>query len=453
MGHKSQSSEILVRGGSTWLRSRRCWVYVFCLYLGFSFIEPSERCWAQVSQASYAFTGGAAPFHQISFLRNFPGTGLRAGPVILHPFLGGAVIYSDNIFRIDKRRRSDFIYNISPGLQAILPFGGRHQLMADYRASQQYFQRFSENNALSQEVMGQLNLDFPVGLKVKLKGGHIEGFDQRGSEFDLQQRDLTTWNTDSFVGQVEKLGSQIGFRFRFFFTKWNYENNNQAPIRDLRSTGADATFFVPVSPKIAPLLSFEINDNDFEENNQLDSFSYTISTGVRLAATSRLSGEFRAGYQVLNFDHAPITQPAGSRFSDGGQGNDIFFMQGNLNWNPTSRFKMNLGAFRGNRQSGVFSSSVITQTGVSLLATQQMGKRAALRGGMRFVNNKFNDQSNSGLRSDRRDNQITSRLGLDYRTVKWLGFRLEYIFQRRFSNVNQFDFYANSIMVSLQGAL
>ncbi|WP_447971918.1 outer membrane beta-barrel protein [Nitrospira sp. M1] len=413
----------------------------------------TEIGWAQVSPASYTFSGGATPFRQVSFLSIFPGTGLNAGPLRLHPSLGVATIYSDNIFRTDTRRRDDVIHTISPGLQVILPLGTRYQFVADYRATQHYYYRFSENNVLSQEVMGQLNLDFPIGLEVDLKGGHIEGFDQRGSEFDLQQRELTTWNTNSLVGQIQHIGPQMGFRMKFFSTNWNFENNGQAPIRNLQHTGADATLIFPVFQKTAALLSVEVNDYDFNTNNQLDSFSYTISTGVELAPTSRISGEFRVGYQVLNFDRAPRIQPANSPLSEGDSGRENIFLRGDLNWNPTSRLHVNVSTFRGILQSGVFRSSAILQTGVSLRATQKIGDRISLRSGMLFVDNTFDNQATALGSSDRQDKQITGRLGLDYRTVKWLGLRFEYIFRKRSSNIRQFDYYANTFMLSLQGVL
>jgi len=428
------------------------WVVIYsiacCFWLGIP-----EKGWAQISPASYTFTGGVAPFRQISFLPILPGTGINAGPLRFHPSIGTSIIYSDNIFRTATRRRNDFIHTISPGLQAILPFGGRHRLVADYRASQHYYHRFSENNVLSQEVMGQLNLDFPIGLKVDLKGGHVEGYDQRGAEFDLQLRDLTLWNTDSFVGQVQYLGPRVGFSLKVFSTNWNYENNNQAPIRDRQHTGADITFFIPISSSTSALFGFEVDDYNFSENNQLDNFSYTINTGIRLASTNRVSGEFRVGYQVLNFDHSQIIQPAGSMLSNGGEGRENIYIQGNLNWRPTSRFNVSLNTFRGFIQSGVFTSSTITQTGVSLLATQKIRDRLSLRSGMIFIDNKYNNQSSNLTLTGRQDNLIRGNLGFDYRTIQWLGLRVEYIFQKRFSNVNQFDFYANSFMVSLQGVL
>jgi len=102
------------------------------------------------------------------------------------------------------------VSTIAPGIQAYVPFFGRHFALIDYRAAQRFNYRFTENNALNQEALARVSLSFPVGLKFDLQGGHTEGFDARGSEEDLQLRDLTTWHTNFILGQADYLGSRTG---------------------------------------------------------------------------------------------------------------------------------------------------------------------------------------------------------------------------------------------------
>lgn len=417
-------------------------------------ISLPSKGWTQAlsNMASFYFTGKDNPLPRRPFFREWlPGDGLRAGPIQIHPTLGIAEVYTDNVFRRNTGRKSDFVTTIAPGIQAYVPLGGRHSFLIDYRAAQILYHKFSENNVLAQHGVGHLKLNFPSGLKINLQGGHREGFVSRGSDLDTQQDDITRWNTDAFIGQAEFLGSNMGVRLRFDYTALHFINNNQAAPRDRDSVRTHLTFFVPASRIVSGLLDFSIANRTYDENRQLDNFSYGVSTGFRLRASEILSGEFRIGYRILNFDRAPVVDPAELMelsqrgLSRGGKQQQRLFMRGDILWRPSSQFSMRLRPFRGIRQSAVSNTSTFVQTGVAILARQEFTDRYGVRGRILFTNNKFSE--------GRRDNRFRWRGGLEYRTVKWLGFRFEYIFERRLSNQKVFDFYSNTFMVTVQGLL
>jgi hypothetical protein len=120
-------------------------------------------------------------------------------------------------------------------------------------------------------------------------------------------------------------------------------------------------------------------------------------------------------------------------------------MRGNLNWRPTSRFNLSVQPFRNIRQSAVFDTTTFVDTGVWIFAKQKLGDRMAVRGRVSYRNANFE--------GSREDNVIRTSLGLDYRIVKWLGFRFDYIFSKRFSNESRFENYSNTILISVQALL
>ncbi len=413
--------------------------------------------WAQSfsDTGSFSYTGSHNPVNPTliypRFRQDLPGKGLKAGPVRLHPFLGLAEVYTDNVFRTKKRRRGDFLTTIAPGLQASLPIGERHKLLFDYRAAQFLYGKFSENNALAQNGVGLLRLDFPGGLKVDFQAEHVEGFDPRGSELDIQQQDITKWRSDLIKVQAEMLGPQIGLRIGINYARLHYRNNNQAAPRDQSFGTIDMTVIVPASKSVSALLGVQVSDVSYDENTQLDSFSYGIFTGFRLEAKSQLTGEFNLGYSVLNFDRSPASDPAQvidlmqRNLSIGGKQQELLFMRGDLRWRPTSQLDFRLIPFRFIQQSAVFNTSTFTQTGIGITARKVFRKGLSSRGSFLY--------SNSDFSGSRNDDRFRWRIELDYRTVKWLGFKLAYSFERRASSQNQFDFYSNTIMFSVQGLL
>jgi hypothetical protein len=152
-----------------------------------------------------------------------------------------------------------------------------------------------------------------------------------------------------------------------------------------------------------------------------------------------------AGITILNFDNAPVEQPPGSDLSTGGDEQKAFFMSGSLRWRPTSRLSIQIRPFSSIRQSAVFETSTFRQTGFRLSARQTFNKRVFAQGRFSYINDNFE--------AGRTDNRLRWRMGLGYRTVKWLGFRLDYIFSKRFSTESEFEFYSNTIMFTVQGLL
>lgn len=450
--HFPEKNVILPMGGINLFQIRRNYWKPFFLLLLLLSINFPPNSWSQsLRDPTFLFTGTVSPYYLPVNVFREPldeGRGLKVGPVTLHPFLGVAQTFSDNAFATKKNRKSDTVTTIAPGIQAYFPFLDRHYVLFDYRAAQRLNYRFSGNDALNQEVLSRVSLSFLVGLNMDLQGGHTEGFDARGSEEDLKLQDLTTWHTNFFYGQAEYLGSKTGAQVRFRTIKYDYENNGQGVVRDVLRNSLNLTGYIRATQKTYALLGFGISNTTFDDNKQLDSFAYTVNTGFRIPASELITGQLTIGLTVLNFDRAPLsTPPADTRLSAGGDGSKRLFVNGNFTWTPTSRLSVNIRPFRRIGQSAVFSSSTNTQTGGFVSARQQLPNRMALNGMVFYTYNEF-----SGPIS-RFDNLYQARIGVEYRTARWLGFQFQYFFQGRKSTSSDFGYYANGVMLSIQGVL
>jgi hypothetical protein len=249
----------------------------------------------------------------------------------------------------------------------------------------------------------------------------------------------------SVLGQVEYSGQAAGIRLRSSYQDRHFKNNDQAPRRDRKSARADLTLSAKVTPSTSALLGVQIANNTYDTNKQLDSFSYGVFSGFRLAPSRQLSGEFNIGFTILNFDRAPVEQPPDSDLSEGGKQQRFLSMRGNLFWNPTSRLSISASPFRQIRQAGFVGTNTFIQTGINISGRQTLTDRIALRGLFSWSNNDFD--------SGRNDNFFRWRMGLEYRTVKWLGFRLDYLFEKRNSNIDTANFYSNSAILSIEAFL
>ena len=420
-------------------------VYLLCCEFGL----PAKVV-AQVfsDTGSFYFSGNHNPLRRPIFREWISGDGLKVGPIRAHPFLGIAEVFTDNVFRTKKNRHSDFLTTIAPGFQALLPFSTRHSLLIDYRAAQYLYARFPENNVFAQNAVGQLKLNFFNNLNFDLQGGHVDGFDSRGSAVDIQEQDITKWRTNSFLGQAEFFGPKAGIRVRLSYIDWHFKNNGQSTPRDRSNIDTGVSFFIPANQSVSGQIGFNVSNQTYDENKQLDNFSYGVFGGFRIRPSRLLSGEFTMGYTILNFDRAPVGDPVEvmelqqKGLSLGGDQQKALTMRGNLLWRPTTTLIVRLRSFRQILQSAVFNTATFTQTGVGIGASKRLTERLGVNANFFYANNNFE--------GPRRDNALRWRIGLQYKTVEWLGFRVDYSFGRRFSNVSQFDFYSNSIMGTIQ---
>ena len=240
----------------------------------------------------------------------------------------------------------------------------------------------------------------------------------------------------------------MGVEFTGGAIDWNFENNNQSLTRDRLIAGEDLVLFHAIGTRTFALLSLGVDRIKYDQNTQLDSVDYQIGIGLRKEGPGQIEGEIQIGYEFLNFDHAPVVQPAGSALSSGGKGNAIFFVLGNLRWKPTSRFTLDVSPFRRIKQGALFNASTYVRTGVNVQAKKKIGVSTSIFGKFSISDNDFTDDP-----QNRRDLRLGSVLGLEYRTLHWLSMRIDYRYQKRHSNFSRFDYYANTFMVSIQGIL
>ncbi|HMS86438.1 MAG TPA: hypothetical protein PKD12_22630, partial [Nitrospira sp.] len=68
-------------------------------------------------------------------------------------------MYTDNVFRTNGNKTSDFLTTLSPGIQARLPFGGFHSFLIDYRTNLQYYSRSTSNDVQDQTAVGAVKFN------------------------------------------------------------------------------------------------------------------------------------------------------------------------------------------------------------------------------------------------------------------------------------------------------
>ena len=395
---------------------------------------------------------GYYPLYPGGLTHAIPDDGLLVGPLRLHPFMGVAQMYTDNVFRTNTNTKGDFVTTLGPGIQAQLPFGGFHSFLIDYRTNIQYYSRTPSNDVQDQTGSGEFKFDFPGGLKLDLQGEHKLGHDPRGSAVDNQNLDVNKWTADSFSGQAEYDGARSGVILNVQSTRWSFLNNNQGSFRDVLINNVGVTFFRNVTGKTSLLANVGVVQSIYDQNKNLDNARYQVSGGATWNPSELLSGKIQVGYQHLNYTHAQVNQPPPvlSQFTRDKDSFQNFFFMGNLNWKPTSLLTISLQPYRTIQQTVVSGNLFYTVTGVNLAASHTLTDSTTLTLNLGLEQDQFQSASGTSSGGDRTDFLKNVAAGVQYRAVKWLGLGFQYIFEDRSSTQDQFNYQANTFMVSAQ---
>lgn len=396
---------------------------------------------------------GIYPIYPSNYIPLVEGEGLSAGPFKLHPFMGIAEMYTDNVFRT-RAKQSDFLTTVAPGLQAQLPVGSRHLFVADYRTNIQFFHRNPSNNVQDQTASGLMRFNLASGLKLDFQGEQKLGHDPRGSALDQQSLELNKWTATSFTGRAEYEGGILGTRLSMQTMHWHYLNNSQALIRDRTSNYIGLTFSGKAQPNTSALVDVSVRQEDYDDNKNLNSTTYTISGGAKWEASGNTSGEFLVGYQFLKFTQAQTNQPGPvlSLFRRDQDSYSSLYVMGRLAWAPVNGLLLTLQPYRTVQQTVIAGTSFFTATGVNLSAAYPLGLRMTATANLGYENDRFSTPAGASSGTPvRSDDLKNAAIGLNYRAVQWLGIGLQYVFEDRRSKVDSFTYQANTAMLSVQG--
>jgi Putative beta-barrel porin 2 len=212
------------------------------------------------------------------------------------------------------------------------------------------------------------------------------------------------------------------------------------------------TFFGDVTGKTSVLTTVSALQQIYDQNKNLDSVLYQISGGPTWNPSELISAQILVGFQYLQYTLAQVNQPPPflSQYTRSKDSFQNFFFMGNLNWRPTSLLTITLQPYRTIQQTVVLGNLFFTVTGVNLGASHTLTDDTTLTLNLGLEEDQFESASGSTTGGDRTDHLKNVAVGVKYRAVKWVGLGFQYIFEDRSSTQDQFEYQANTFMVSAQ---
>lgn len=383
---------------------------------------------------------------------------IKLGPLALHPSFGMAETYTDNEFRTSQPfgpREHDYITTYEPGVQAQLPFLGRHLLVFNYLADLERHDRFHQDNTEDQDMTSLLLLDFPGGLTVKGLAQWKDGHDPRGSAVSTAGfgSEPNKWWTSTYGGEAQ-LASQAFARLRLKSTRWEFIGVNAGArdgsgIGDINTRNRLENYSAlalggRVAPKTYLFVEGSAAQAIYEINKPLDSSTYTAVVGGKWEVTGKTQGELKVGWLEKTFTQA----------SSLGSGNfNGYTVNGNILWRPQEQTQVALALYRQPNETVIPGTGYFVTTGGALSVTHELTYKWRATAFLGYNHDRYSNAVFSvldGKTETRRDNYPTAGVGLWYQIQPWLGMRATYTYNERLSNLDSVQYNANTAMISIQ---
>jgi Putative beta-barrel porin 2 len=373
-------------------------------------------------------------------LTNSPAMALDLGEWVpglkLSPFFSERVEYNSNVFQTPNNAQDDVIFKTIPGFVIDYTYGP-HSLSAGYRAEILNYVTLTNQNTVNNIMAFQLRLDFPRWL-LTLNDDFTQTNDPPNSELTGPIKSTTNVLTPAAEFRVT---TRFSTGVRYSWTHVRFDDPSIGDLIDRDEHAVAGSVYWKFVPKADVGLTYRYDQTNFTESTDRDYHSHEVRLGLRGDLTAKLSSTLYVGYLWRIAEHSDEVGWNGITFG------------GDLTYRPTERTTITLTTERRPQESTFLTDPFYITTNATLLAQHQLLPKLSIGGRIGGGTNDYTTKQTVGSVTDwRRDWFLSAGAQVEYTIQPWLRVGLEYLFTRRDSNFNTFDFVENQVIgrVTLQ---
>jgi Putative beta-barrel porin 2 len=368
-----------------------------------------------------------------SVLTDSPAMALDLGEWVpglkLSPFLSERVEYNSNVFQTPNHAQDDVIFKTIPGFVVDYTFG-KHSVSAGYRAEILNYVSLTDQDTVHHIMAFQLRLDFPRWL-LTLNDEFTRTSDPPNSE--LTGPILSTTNVLTPAAEF-RVTPRFSTGVSYSWTHVRFDDPSIGDLIDRDEHAVAGSVYWKFVPKGDIGLTYRYDQTNFTEATDRDYHSHEGRLGLRGDLTAKLSSTLYVGYLWRIAEHSDQVGWNGATFG------------GDLTYRPTERTTITLKAERKPQESTFLTDPFYVTTDATLLAQYQLLPKLSIGGSIGGGINDYATKQTVGSMTDwRRDSFLSVGAQADYTIQPWLRVGLEYLFTRRDSNFNTFDFFEHLV--------
>ena len=356
--------------------------------------------------------------------------GIRAGSWMYNPSLTVGSFYDSNVFASNTTPRSDVAAVIEPTLRAH-SLWGRHGVDVKLNAQSTVYNQNSSLNQTNASLKGNgwLDITRDTVLLTNFQVAHLnEGVGTltapanaiSPTPYDLLSGDVTLRK------EFNRLTASVGLRtdsYEFGSTRAQDGSVINQDARDGQIYSLHSRIDYAISSTLGWFGGVEGNQRDLRgtPGHTLDSQGYRALSGVTVALSNLVTGEFGAGYVQQRFDDPTIGTIDGPSY------------RARLTWRPTRLLDVHFNAEQLVTQTSDTSATGVLANAVQLGLDYELRRNVivSLAGG--YENDRFFGQL-------RKDNVVTSDTRVKYLVNRFAAVSTYYRYTKRESDVPVFSY-------------
>ncbi len=352
----------------------------------------------------------------------------RLGSFEINPLLSLKEEYTDNVFNTNTDEKSDFSTTITPGLKVLFPRRKKnYKLDLLFQADLERYHRYSSEDADNHKVTADFEIKFPAGLEIALSEKFIRNHDPRGVNL---YEELDFYRNNIFNASIGyNLAERFKIRLEYTNNLIDYEADRNS-FRDRTDNTIAFYLYYKFLPKTSAFLEYEHVNVDFDGSNDFDSKEEHFFGGITWEVTGKTKGTVKAGYGTKDFKGN----------IDGFKG---YIAEVNIDHNFTPRHSIKITALRRTNETNVFRSDFFVTTGLAIDYFQRLTGKITVTASASYGRDSFKGELS------RKDDTWTGGLGVSYDIRKWLITEVRYIYTKRNSTYNDFDYKNNRFFVRI----
>jgi len=373
--------------------------------------------------------------------------------------------YSDNIYYTDDNEESDSITLIRPGIWFSIP-GSKKKTrsisttkdtpggISISRYDQPSFRPFnayfsyepefelyadnSDQNTTSHELEGALQYNLKGGLSLEVLDQYVDTYDSYSTNLsDVKEQDKYQTNLVN-ITLGYRISEKLNVKLDYSNFLVDYDEAENREFNRTDNTGTGYIFF-QVRPKAAVFTGYEVTEVDYDRDENSDSTENRFYGGFQWDITDKSRGRIKAGYGVTDFDDSTIDDAK----------DYIYEIQVDHHFTPKT--SVSLFAYRKQEEAdySVYDYVLSHRAGATYL--QRVTRKISLSMRISYANESY--ESESGLiwgSEDREDDVYYLSPSIRYHFRDWLSMSLEYMYEKRDSNIPLDDFETNSVVLGVR---
>lgn len=383
----------------------------------------------------------------------------------LHPFLSVAGYYTDNIFNERVNKKGDFITIVSPGIWTSVPqvrqllleletsnlsagglvmnrfkpvFLRRYQSFFYYRQDIERLSKYSSSNTVSHLAEGLFQYNFRGGLSFDISYQYLDSHDKRGTGESPRLEKFKTNFLNAMLNY--ELGRRLTLRADWKHFLVDYDETT-TDFRKRADDSISGYIFYRLRPKTHIFLQYEQTAIAYDRDFISDSAEQNMWGGLQWDVTAKSKGILKAGYGAKDF-----TRPETPDYKD-------MLAELQIKHKPTSRISLNLRGMRKMRETNILQADFIFTHSAEVELLYRLSGKLSAASEVSYTRDRYGGTLTSGdARGTRKDTLLKASLALQYELKEWLKTDAGYIFIKRDSNFEDFDFTNNMFFLRLTGS-